>query len=210
MFLGSDSTDSTVEVIDYWKTLYPNTISINFNKDRLKEPIGTYDKIALVRQLLLEEARKLNVDYAIFVDDDMFIANRNFIETITGFNKDIVGGAYYREYPSGKFLSYLDVNKRSRGSTTKRTHPYLLRNYLKLKLMKVVAVGGGCMCISNKVLMDTRVNFYPIHQYCKGVNAEDYAYCLLASKCGYKTWVYDGFNICHYQLHEARSWRINK
>jgi GT2 family glycosyltransferase len=76
--------------------------------------------------------------------------------------------------------------------------------------MKVAAISGGCMCISNKLLMDKKVNFYPIIDYYNTEHAgEDFAYCVTARNNGYEVWVNDCFKICHNQVHKARPWRVN-
>jgi hypothetical protein len=208
IFITNNVTDNTLKVLDAFNKKHPDTKIINFDfpTDIVSRLGSPYGPIAVVRQMLLNQVRKLSVDYAIFLDDDIFLADKDFITKIISNNKDIVGGAYFRTYPHGDILSYLTENDRKEESKS----PYLMRNYQLHKLFKVVAVGGGCMCISNKVLMDKRVNFYPITEYYKdGTNAEDYAYCVLAGKLGYEVWVDDRFKVCHYQIHKARPWRVN-
>jgi len=208
IFMTNNVKDGTLHVIEKWMKKHSNTMIIirNFPKNITKR-IGPYGAIALVRQILLNTARKLNVDKAIFIDDDIQIADKDFITKMIANDKDIVGGAYFRTYPMGDLMSYLAFNE-----TGEKAHcPYILRNYQLHKLFKVVAVGGGCMCIGKEVLMDKRVNFYPITEYYKkGTNAEDYAYCVLAGSLGYEVFVDDRFKICHYQEHTARSWRVKE
>jgi len=209
IFLTNNVKDNTLNILSIWKKKHPNTdiISLTFRKDLNKILGSPYAIIAMVRQILLNRARKLSVDYAIFLDDDIFIADKDFITKITGNKNSIIGGAYFRTYPHGDILSYLAENERKEESIS----PYLMRNYQLYKRFKVVAVGGGCMCIGKEVLMDKRVNFYPITEYYKkGTNAEDYAYCVLAGSLGYEVFVDDRFKICHYQEHTARSWRVKE
>lgn len=212
IFLTNNVKDNTIGVLNKWKLRHNNTkiIDLNLSVQLLNNivKLSPYGVIALIRQTLLDEARKLNVDYAIFFDDDLFIADKDFITQITSDNKDIVGGAYFRTYPMGDLMSYLAKNE----SGEKQYCPFILRNYQLHKLFKVVAVGGGCMCIDKKVLMDERVNFYPIVEYNfnQKNSSEDFAYCLLASKYGYEVWSDDRFKLCHYQIHKARPWRMKE
>lgn len=209
LFFTNNNTDGTVETINKWKEVHPNSILLNLDFDKKTLQLllhkNPYNIIGLARQLLLNKTRKLNVDYAIFIDDDILIADRNFISRITEHNKDIVGGAYYRSYPSGDFLCYLTFNK----GKNKDTHPYILRNYLKKALFKVAATSGGCLCLSKKVIMDKRLNFFPIIDYYHtGKAGEDFSYCEGARRLGYNIWIDDTFQLCHYQIHkEARPWR---
>ena len=207
IFMTNNVKDGTLHVIEKWMKKHSNTMIIirNFPKNITKR-IGPYGAIALVRQILLNTARKLNVDKAIFIDDDIQIADKDFITKMIANDKDIVGGAYFRTYPMGDLMSYLAFNE-----TGEKAHcPYILRNYQLHKLFKVVAVGGGCMCIDKKVLNDKRVNFFPIVDY--GLNAakpsEDFAFCILAGKLGYGVFTDDRFKICHYQIHSPRPWRM--
>lgn len=198
IFMVNNVKDDTITVLDNWFNKHQNVIVIHkdFPKDITKR-LGPYSGIALARQLLLNEARKLNVDYAIFIDDDIFLADEDFITRITKNNKDIIGGAYYREYQRGSFLSYLVVNNGKAKFYDKQF----------FTTFEVAAVGGGCMCINNKVLMDKRINFFPITKY-SGDCAEDFSYCILAGSLGYEVWIDDRFKICHYQVHkEDRPWK---
>ena len=154
IFLTNNVTDNTLAVLDKFNEKHLDTkiINLSTSPELLTNMIklSPYNVIAIVRQTLLEEARKLNVDYAIFIDDDIFIADKDFITKIISNGKDIVGGAYFRTYPHGDILSYLAENNRKEESKS----PYLMRNYQLHKLFKVVAVGGGCMCISKKLIND--------------------------------------------------------
>ena len=192
IFLENNSSDDTLNLLYYWKSNHPNTeiIRLWFKKDAVTSP---YEIIGLVRQMLLDRARKLGVDFAIFIDDDIFLAEKDFITKITRHGKDLVGGAYFRSYPQGDFLSYLAFGKVG----------YVLRSYQKFRLQEIAAISGGCMCIGKKLLMDKRINFSPIlNNY-----SEDFGYCARAMSYGYKIYIDDSFKICHYQIHEARAWR---
>jgi glycosyltransferase involved in cell wall biosynthesis len=202
IFMTNNVKDNTLTILDKWFDNHEDSIVIvrNFPKDINKD--SPYTGIALARQILLDKARELNVDYGIFIDDDIFLADEDFITKITRNKKDIIGGAYYREYQRGKFLSYLVINDGKSKFFNKQF----------FNTFEVAAVGGGCMCISNRVLMDKRLNFYPIAQYNPDVNknAEDFSYCVSACKLGYEVWVTDQLKICHYQIHNARPWRVKK
>ena len=206
IFAENNSTDATMSVLFDWKMKHPNTkiIRLWFKPDAIKQLGNPYAIIGIMRQFLLMKARTLNVDFAIFVDDDILLADKNFLPRITKHKKDLVGGAYFRSYPKGNLLSYLAFNTYK----NKNSHPYRLRNFQMFKLSKVAAISGGCMCISKKLLMDTRANFYPIpDHYNTGHAGEDFAYCVTARDLGYEVWVDDTFRICHFQDHEARPWR---
>ena len=107
IFLENNSTDDTLNLLYYWKSNHPNTeiIRLWFKKDAVTSP---YEIIGLVRQMLLDRARKLGVDFAIFIDDDIFLAEKDFIAKITRHGKDLVGGAYFRSILR-RFLILLSI-----------------------------------------------------------------------------------------------------
>jgi len=213
----NNSTDNTMSVIfDWLKFKHPENSKLIrlWFKDNARDILNNpYGIIGIMRQILLKKTRLLNVDYAIYIDSDIFIADKDFIKRMTKYKKDLVAGAYFRSYPQGELLSYLDFNK----GKNKDTHPYVLRNYQKFKLQRVAAVSGGCLCISKKLINDLRVNFVygedmkiPDY-YGTGHAGEDFAYCETARRNGYNIWVDDSFRICHYQEHgDPRPWRVNK
>jgi GT2 family glycosyltransferase len=208
-FVTNNNTDGTLSVLYDWCVQYDNSDykELWFKKDAIKVLGNPYGVIGIVRQTLLKMARILNCQYTVFIDDDIFLADKDFISRITAHDKDLVGGAYYRSYPQGELMSYLAFNTKK----SKKERPYILRNYQTFKLQKVAAVSGGCMCISNKLLNDKRVNFFPIPDYYNtGHAGEDFSYCVTARKYGYDVFVDDSFRICHYQKHEARPWRVDK
>ena len=157
----------------------------------------------------------MDIDYAIFIDSDILIGDIDFITKVTEckydvLNKeissfDILGGAYYgMSFNGKKYLSALTKYKDN-----------VIEHYLGIH--EVYAVGGGCLCLSKKIIMDKRINFYPLierrtfNQGELAVNtSEDFGYCFQATDNGYKCYLDNTLNIGHYKNEYYRAWtRIN-
>jgi len=156
-----------------------------------------HDPIGMVRQFLLQRARQLNPDFAIFLDSDILVESTDLITRLTTIAPDmIVGGPYPRVSPTGSVrLDALmkPINNLSwQEANTHRPMPE-----------EVTAVGGGCMCLPRRLIQDTRVNFYPVKtcQYeseeLKQLLAkrglpncgEDFSYCFRARALGYSVFL---------------------
>ena len=166
-----------------------------------------YTHIAHIRQLLLTRAKKLNPDYAIFVDDDTLPPHdmiARFIET----KRDIVGGVYYRIFPEGIFLAtkfyHYDEEIRKTGQyclsqlETMRDEvsktPYYVAKKLSFNnghLIQTPMTSGGCLCLSRKAIMHPHLFFYPnpMKEFDMPRSSEDFGYCLRARRMGIKTYV---------------------
>jgi GT2 family glycosyltransferase/precorrin-6B methylase 2 len=185
IFVENNSTDGTLDVIAKFER--PHEI-INFTLDDSSLPFdGTYytahEVIGLVRQLLLTEARKLDVDYAIFLDADIAPLTRDMIGSLTGWGDkaDIIGGPYIRPFPSEPLLDVFWKTSVPGDWAMRRTARVAVQ-----PLEDVAIVGGGCMCLTRKILKDERMNFWPRNPKWIPEYSEDHAFCLDALDFGYK------------------------
>jgi len=177
VFCENNSTDNTLELI---KESYLDYELIRIHtKDPRRIPFSKcYDIIAHTRDLLLSRARKLDPDFAIFLDSDILIGSPDFIDALITWDKDIVGGRYMRPFPEGLLLATLffhpyDNNKRR----LKKKHNELLT--------EVYATSAGCLCLSRKVIQDRRLSFYPV----PARHSEDFGFCKKARELGYKVYL---------------------
>lgn len=174
-FLENNSKDDTINYI-YRNCKIPfKLIRIWFRKDAVKVLDTVYDTIGHCRQLLLTAARNYNPDYAIFIDDDVYPIESDFITKLLQWNEDIIGGTYIRFYPEGLFVA----------SKWGSVYPgkYLLKKESKVgKPCDFPSItSGGCLALSRNVIQDRRLDFYPVTR-----GSEDYGYCLKAKDLGYK------------------------
>ena len=178
-------------------------IRLWFKDDMIQKAGNPYEAIGIVRQILLEYARKLNPKHAIFVDDDIVIYPTDFIRKIVGKHKDIIGAPYLRCFPEGTFLA----------SKWKRKGKEKLWFKAHCKgLQRVHVTSAGCLCLSRKVIQDKRVNFYPIIWTKDLTASEDFGYCIRAHEAGYDVWL-DGDigGIGHYaDAFEKKPWMVTK
>lgn len=192
IFFTNNNLDSTLELLLQWKLKRPTEIiSLWFRKDAIKVLANPYAIIGLARQTLLERARHHDADYAVFIDDDVFIADTNLLERITAWNKPIVGGPYIRKFPEGNFLASKWINL----TQARKKFPYRLKRKC-VGFQEVLMTSAGCMCINRELLHDDRVKFYPVEM--TSDTSEDFGYCLRARKYGYKTYLDCTLRLGHY------------
>jgi hypothetical protein len=157
-----------------------------------------YDLIGICRQFLLQRARQLDPDFVIFLDSDILVLSEDLIEQLCNVeNADIVGAPYVREFPQGRLLSALWSNPNPTPE-----HPFLLLPRDKISSnqpTEALAVGGGCMRLSRKVIQEKTLNFYPVQRPWLGVGplAEDFGYCLHARALGYNVYLNPAAKLAH-------------
>lgn len=221
IFCENDSYDSTLNIINSWN--FPHElISFKSKSEDLKDDI--YSVIARNRQLLLERVREKDPDYAIFVDDDVFPEEPNFIEKLISRNSDIVGGSYLRYFKNG--IPYIasqwaidtplaempqipDLAVKV-ADAKRRGVPFAMFTWCERKLYKVTVTSAGCLCLSRKAIQDKRLNFYPkgkIKGYKKTLS-EDFEFCLLARKLGYEVYLDGDTRLSHLKpdIGKRRPW----
>lgn len=195
VFLENNSEDDTLTILTEWRKKHSaEIIRLWFREDAVQILGQKYGIIGLVRQMLLDRARKLDVDYAVFVDDDIYIQYSDFITRITAWKKHLVGVPYpVLTGDHGLRLSPVWHNL----GPNRRKLPRKVKTVCH-EFEEVFAIGGGIMCISRKLLMDTRVNFLPLSFGKPKPFAEDIGYCHVAKKHGYKTYVDGSMLVGHY------------
>jgi hypothetical protein len=194
IFAENNSTDNTLELLRNFK-LPHEIIRVNFVAD-VQLHLGPYGAISNIRDLLLTRARQLNPDYAIFVDDDVFIFSVDAIKRLTSWKKDIVGGAYLRDFPEGLYIA---------SKWNVEGKPFM-RDWVEQSLEEVTMTSGGCMCLSRKVLQDRRLHFSPVEED----KSEDFGFCWLARTLGYTVWLDGITKIGHGEHIKYRAWVGNK
>jgi glycosyltransferase involved in cell wall biosynthesis len=202
VFLENNSTDDTLQVIQDFKGP-KKLIRLWFKEDLIEKAGNPYEGIGIARQVLLEYARKLNPNYAIFIDDDIVIYPPDFVTQITRRHKDVIGAPYLRRYPEGTFLA----------SKWKRKGKDKLWFKSKCKgLQKVYVTSAGCICLSRRIIQDKRVNFHPVIWTEKLKASEDFSYCIRAHHAGYDVWLDGDINgIGHYaEIDKDKPWMVTR
>ena len=149
-----------------------------------------YDVIGIARQLLLQRARQLDPDWAVFIDADIQVVTPNLLDMLTSHDDaDIVGGPYLRWYsnPSSPNIPnlLLACNWPLPDDSAIRSFAQFLAGPKMKWDTGLLSVGGGCMALPRRVLQDRRLNFYPVLHPEIGPCSEDYGYCVAAKKLGY-------------------------
>jgi len=192
VFLENNSEDDTLQVLTEWQRTHPSEILRLWLREDAVQVIGQkYGVIGLIRQMLLDRARKMNVDYAVFMDDDIFIPYTDFITRITAWRKHLVGTPYpYFAQYEGLRLSPIWFQN---GHSTQQVAKTVCDGF-----NEVHSVAGGVMCISRTLLMDDRVNFLPLIDTEQRKLGEDIGYCVKARQQGYKVYVDCSMIMGHY------------
>lgn len=204
IFCENNSNDSTLEKLINFP--YPHEVIRFYTREPREIPFSNaYDIIAHARQLLLTKARKIDPDYAIFIDSDILIKSEDVITSLTDWNVDVVGGAYLRWFPEGLHVASLWKSPKWNYMPW-RLYTAKGFNQMKKAIQEVYATSAGCLCLSRKVIQDRRLDFYPIP---KGYS-EDFGYCHKARQLGYKIWL-DGITILTHRIRgKWKSWNTRR
>jgi GT2 family glycosyltransferase len=186
IFLENNSQDGTLQTLKEWQQHHSaEIIRVWFRDDAVQVMGNPFEIIGYARQTLLEQARKHNPDYAIFVDDDIFLLEPDFITRLIHRKKHLVAASY--SFPNalykGIFLNALWQNGEK----------YVWRKSCS-GMQKVCGLGSGAMCVSHELLMDERVSFLPITN---PQLSEDFHYCERALEHGYQPYLDCGLKVGH-------------
>jgi glycosyltransferase involved in cell wall biosynthesis len=214
LFAENNSTDRTLALVNGFRERH-ELIRVWFRDDAVPALVrggGTFfDIVGIMRQLLLQRARQLDLDYAIFIDSDVWPVSRELVRELCSSNGfDIVGGPVYRYYPQGMRLSALWW---APPGSRHRFQLRMLPTTGKL-LEEVAAVGGGCMRLNRRVIEDRRLNFYPVRRdwLQAGEVSEDFGYCLEAQALGYSVGLDTTLELNHYSppdLVARKQWTVD-
>jgi len=189
IFFENNSTDETLDLIKRFN--HPKElIRLYFRPDLIKVAGNPHEGIGWARQILLDRARRLNPDYAIFIDDDIAIFYEAFIDQITSHHKDVVGGAYLRDFREGRLIASKWKRKGMKGIWYKKAC---------MGFQECYVTSAGCLCLSRKIIQDRRVNFMPIIWNTEQKASEDFGYCIRAANAGYKIYLDCTFRLGHMQ-----------
>lgn len=154
--------------------------------------------VAIMRQFLLQCARKIDPDYTILIDSDVFVTNPDLIERLTYWQKDIVaalvlkkGGTKGLIKKNGRMQTVLLERKIVPNCWEDDLHK-VRRNFRGLQ--EPLMVDLECTCLSRKVIQDRRINFHPI----KDAQAEDAAYMRQTRILGYDHFLDSTLELQHY------------
>lgn len=202
----NNSVDDTWSLLKEWKRNHPNTIFIRmwFTPDAIKKLGNPYEIIGLARDYLLKKARQLNVDYAIFVDDDIIILNESFIDQITGREKDIVGAPYMRFFPDKDGKPIFALASKWKVGEKKYKFKVDCKGF-----QEVWVTSCGCICLSRKVIQDERLSFLPIIWNKEKRASEDFGFCMKARELGYKIHIDCMLKVGHYATaYSYKPWAV--
>lgn len=183
VFAENNSSDDTLNLLTRFKRP-KEIIRLWFRRNAVMTTQNRYEVIAHVRQLLLTRARQLSPDFAVFLDSDVLPLDAALIEKLVRHKLDVVGGPYLRRFPWGVYLATIwrDGNRLRSWSVPQQP------------LDEVELTSAGCLCLSNRVIRDRRINFYPMYSQ---TASEDFGYCRQARKNGYKIWLDGTINLKH-------------
>ncbi len=162
---------------------------------------GKFDGIGKARQLLLEEARRLDCDYSVFLNVDLEPNSVDFLDKMSIWKRDIVGSAYTEMsspnpalVPEKELILALFYDGLGQTYFTDKLTDWINPCY---------CVSFGCVCLSRRIVQDKRLNFFPL----VSDMSEDYSYCHKAFYMGYHPYVETTANLKHYHdLSIPRSW----
>jgi hypothetical protein len=219
IFVTNNCTDGTDDLIDeYLKTHLGRRISYNVHKEFVSKQRDPYAPTAIAWQRGLREARKmfkedLSWTHVLYLDSDIFIHTPTAIENAVKRKKHIVAAPYLRYFPWGMHLaSVFKVN-----DDLIEYYPHLegyrgTMEYLddvKFDLMRVMCSSNGFCLYDRQIILDERVNYFPIYTKAFGDNAygntsPEYGYQRQADLLGYVVWMDGSIQLEHSMLPKHR------
>jgi GT2 family glycosyltransferase len=213
IFAENNSTDHTLEILARMHS--PKEIIRTWYRADARDFLETeYDLIGIERELLLTRARQLSPDLVVFLDSDIMVHDVDLLNRLASWKDkvDIVGGSYMREYAEGLYIGSIWPAPAALATPQK---PFALyRRPQKYPLDdSVAAVGGGCMCLTRRVVQDMRLHFYPVKRDYPFPVSEDYGFCLQARDYGFKVGLDGTMDLSHWASDDHsrdKAWAVNR
>ncbi len=220
IFVTNNCTDGTDTLIDAYPEPHKR-ISYNLPTNFTSKKGDPYAALAVAWQRGLEEARRYmaehrEVTHALWLDSDIFVDDADAIPRAVGIGKDILCGSYLRNFPEGTRLA----STFHADTELLRYLPHLTRGeYYHISdvyapLMRPYCSSAGFMLVTRELILDRRVNFYPIYKVGpEGRHLQEtspeYGYQLKARTLGYETWLDGSIRMRHYTGYRHRAWRAS-
>lgn len=163
----------------------------------LRQGDNPYSHIAVARQILLETARKLCVDYAIWIDTDIMFPP-DLITKLTRHMLPVVSIPYLRYQTfiegslKGKRLRLIDAKFPDPTNPNQHRVTHKAPN----ELTRIVCCGFGCISLNQTVLNNINLTFQPE----TSTASEDYSYCKLLNDYGVPIMLDGSIQLVHKQL----------
>jgi len=146
--------------------------------------------IAETRNHLLKYGRQY--DYALFLDADVEVIP-DLIERLMVHEKDIVSPLVRVPTNIGSGWGF--------GYFTDGWHEgWHFNNRITAPLQKVDAVASSCMFLSNHIMNDSRLMFWPVKLKEDMYTGEDHGYCVRAKDLGYEAYVDTTIKLPHWKI----------
>lgn len=192
VFVINNCTDETYRMLAEWDGTPKTIVALWFVSDIIARCRSEYAALAIARQLAWDYVKRLDYGYAWQLDDDMLIRTPDAIEVFKGWDLDVVGGSYCRDFPEGRFLTakWLTPDRKS------KMFPEVFA-----PMMWPTVVGGGCMFMKRKVFIDPRCYVWPL----LGAAAEDFGFGMRIADAGYSVGLDGLVEIGHLVVHQRRT-----
>jgi len=142
------------------------------------------------REILADNAMNHGMDYLFFVDDDMIVPQDIFYR-LWRHNKDIVAALAFTRNPPHEPVLYTTHEGFEKGREYFITNS--VKNYPKDKLVRVDAVGFGCVLIKTEVFKKVAKPWF----MSTSPTGEDILFCVNAGKAGVKIYSDTSLKIGH-------------
>ncbi len=163
-----------------------------------------FGEIALYRNMLLDEARRVKPDLAVFLDSDI-VPPKGFLNLFHGDGKDVCAGVvktFNNEWKEvlgfGNFVEPFFTDLRWTERVPEET------------LSKVGFANTACMALGWRVLVDERARFEPLWVDYRGEKvllSEDHSFCNLLYDLGYEIFLDSRIRCSHLrETPQGRRW----
>ena len=203
IFCENNSDDDTLNIICDYKGA-KELIRFTLAKDVFVKGNHLHTGIAMARQKLLQAARMMDIDYAVYVDADILVLNKDLIKLIHRRELDVLAAPYYRHFPNGVYLASLWAGEKK--------EEYQMKGATVQDLEFPLVTSAGLLALSKKALQDNNLNFHPIHLGLGKLTAEDFGFCTLARVLGYQIYLDTAIKV-HHLIRESikpKPWAIGE
>ena len=186
LFAENNSRDNTLDILEEFQIANKEILRVWFRRDATSLVSRPHTILGIVRDLLKTRAKQLDLDYALCLDSDIVLLDRDILPRLIVHKKDVIGVPYRRYFPepSNICLGTLFDNN------TLRKVPRVYG------LDEVSATSAGCLMLSKEIIQDENLAFANVWNN-NPLWSEDFGFCRQCRDKVYRIYIDSSIKIYH-------------